>query len=149
MKRTAILALCLIVPVLAVADEPPPPAIAARQAGFKAMGTAMKTLGTQLKSDAPDEAAMAAAAATIATAAREQGALFPAGSGPAPGVKTAALPLIWTERATFDADMAALVAESAKLVTATGGGDVAAIAAQVKATGAACGTCHKQFRADT
>ena len=150
--RTAAVVLIALIPALAFAApaEPPSPAaaIAARQAGFKTMGGAMKTLNLQLKSDAPDRAAMSAAAAAIAAAAPQQGALFPPGSGPESGIKTDALPAIWTDRATFDADMAALVTESAKLVAATNGGDVATIAAQVKATGATCGACHKQFRAE-
>jgi len=91
---------------------------------------------------------MVAAAQTIATTARGQGKLFPAGSGPAPGVKTDALPNIWTDRATFDAQMAKLVVEADKLVAVTNSGDAAAIGAQAKATGAVCGGCHRKFRAE-
>lgn len=150
MTRTAIVALSLAVaPALAVAAGSPTEAIAARQAGFKAMGTAMKAIDTQLKGDAPDAGAMAAAAATIAATAPHQGALFPAGSGPETGAKTDALPVIWTDRATFDADMAAMVAASATLATATKTGDVPTINAAFKATGATCGACHHRFRADT
>jgi cytochrome c556 len=122
--------------------------IATRVAGFKKMGGAMKALGDQLKSGAPAKATMVAAAQTIATTARGQGKLFPAGSGPAPGVKTDALPNIWTDRATFDAQMAKLVVEADKLVAVTNSGDAAAIGAQAKATGAVCGGCHRKFRAE-
>jgi cytochrome c556 len=125
-------------------------AILARQAGFKKMGTAMKALGGQLKSGAPDKAVMAAAAATILATARTQGALFPAGSGPTAGVKTDALPAIWTDKATFDGDMAALVTESGKLVaTINSGASTDAILAQTKAVGGTCGACHRAFRQDT
>lgn len=151
--RTTIALLAALLPALALAApaEPlsPTAAITARQAGFKAMGGAMKVFKEQLTSATPDHAAMVAAATTIATAAPQQGALFPAGSGPGAGIKTDALPVIWTDRATFDADMAHLVDESAKLVAATNGGDPVAIGTQVKATGATCGACHHQFRADT
>ena len=123
--------------------------IAAREAGFKKMGKAMKALSEQLKSGAPSQKIMQDAALVIAVTAPKQGKLFPAGSGPAPGVKTEALPAIWTNRAEFDAKMAALVTESGKLVAATKTGNAAAIGAQFKATGATCGACHKQFREDT
>ncbi len=150
-KAAIATAALLAIGALAAAETPataPPEAIAARQSGFKKMGAAMKALGDQLKSDTPATEAMLAAATTIAATASNQGALFPAGSGPAPGLVTAALPNIWTDRGTFDMQMASLVAQSGKLVAVAENGDVEAIRAQVKATGATCGACHHQFRAD-
>ncbi|QBM76682.1 cytochrome c [Sphingomonas sp. AAP5] len=123
--------------------------IATRVDGFKKMGGAMKALNDELKSDAPVKATMVAAAQMIAETARAQGKLFPAGSGPAPGVKTDALPIIWTDRATFDAQMAKLVTAADTLVAVANSGDAAAIGAQTKATGAVCGGCHRQFRSNT
>ena len=134
---------------LAAAGPTPAAAVAARQAGFKKMGGAMKALNDQLKSDAPAKDAMTAAARVLAATAREQPALFPAGSGASAGVANDALTTIWSDRATFDAQMAKLIAESGKLVAVTNGGDVAAIRAQAKATGATCAACHRQFRADS
>jgi len=113
------------------------------------MGAAMKALNEQLKSDAPAKGPIAAYAQTIAATARGQGRLFPAGSGPTAGIKTDALPNIWTDRGTFDAQMNKLVAESGKLAAATSGGDMDAIRAQAKATGGVCAGCHRQFRADS
>ncbi|MDE8652538.1 c-type cytochrome [Novosphingobium album (ex Liu et al. 2023)] len=124
-------------------------AIATRQANFKKMGAAMKTLNEQLKADAPNKAAMAGAAKALLAAARAQPKLFPAGSGPSSGVKTEALANIWTDRATFDGQMTKLLGEANKLVGATSGGNADAIRAQYKATGASCSSCHRQFRADT
>lgn len=151
LKLLCVALVAATVPALAVMGAPPSPqsAIPARQAGFKKMGAAFKALNEQLKTDAPAKPVMAAAAATVAATAREQARLFPAGSGPAAGVKTDALPAIWSDRATFDAQMARLLTESGKLVTVTNGGDATAIRAQVKATGATCAACHRQFRADT
>lgn len=126
----------------------PQAAIAARQAGYKKMGAAMKALNEQLKGDAPAKDAMAGAARTLAMTAREQARLFPAGSGQTAGIPTDALPGIWTDRATFDAQMNRLIAESGKLMAVTNGGDLNAIRAQAKATGATCAGCHRQFRAD-
>lgn len=141
--------LAAIIPTLAIASTPTPHAvIAARHAGFKKMGGAMKALSTQLKSDAPVTAVMVGAARSIAASAREQTKLFPAGSGPASGIKTDALATIWTDRANFDAQMNRLISESNKLVATAASGDASAIGAQLKATGAVCGACHRQFRAD-
>lgn len=146
--------LAAVVPALALAAAPaaapsPQAAIAARQAGFKKMGAAMKALNDQLKSGAPAKDVVENAARTVAFTAREQAKLFPAGSGASAGVKTDALPNIWTDRAGFDALMVRLAAESGKLQAVTSGGDAAAIGAQAKATGQACAACHRQFRADS
>jgi len=148
---TAVAALAMAGSLAATPAAAPSPqnAIAVRQAGFKKMGAAMKALNEQLKSNAPDKSAMVAAAQTIAPTAREQAKLFPAGSGPAAGIKTDALPNIWTDRGTFDAQMNKLLVESAKLVAVTNGGDTDAIRAQAKATGGVCAGCHRQFRADS
>lgn len=156
LPRLALLGLpLLLLPMLAqpltaapAAAPAPKAAIAARQAGYKKMGAAMKALNDQLKSGAPVKATMVAAAQTIAATAREQSRLFPAGSGPTAGLSTDALPNIWTDRATFDGQMAKLIAESGKLVGVVNGGNVDAIRAQAKATGGTCAGCHRQFRAD-
>lgn len=124
-------------------------AILARQAGYKKMGAAMKALNAQIKSGAPDKAVMAASAATILETARGQGALFPPNSGAAAGIKTDALPAIWADKAKFDADMTAMVGEAGKLVATVHAGNDAAIAAQTKALGDTCKTCHQQFRQDS
>jgi len=145
--RVAALAVILSSPVVAAAPAPQD-VVNARVAGFKKMGGAMKAIGDQLKSGALDKAKAVAAAQIITATAKGQGKLFPAGTGPAAGVKTDALPAIWTDRATFDADMAKLIGESGKLVTVAGTGDAAAIGAQMKAVGGACSACHRQFRAD-
>lgn len=144
----------LMVPALAMAASPAAApavqsAIAHRQTGYKNMGAAMKALSGELKSAAPARDVMVRSAQTIAAVAREQGQLFPAGSGASSGFRTDALPNIWTDRATFDGLIGRLVTESGKLAAVASGGDAAAIGAQFKATGATCAACHRQFRADT
>ncbi|MDO7840734.1 c-type cytochrome [Sphingomonas immobilis] len=135
--------------IAAPAAAPSPAAIvAARQAGFKKIGGAMKVLKDQLASGAPVKATMVAAAQTVAAGAKEQAKLFPAGSGASSGVKNDALPSVWSDRAAFDAAMQKFIVESGKLVTVANGGDAAAIGAQFKATGGTCGACHRQFRAE-
>ncbi|MGE4303895.1 MAG: cytochrome c [Novosphingobium sp.] len=121
--------------------------VATRQANYKKMGAAMKTLKDELQGSA-DKDKMVAAARTLAATVRVQNKLFPDGSGPSSGVKTDALPAIWTNRDAFNADMQKAIAEADKLVAIAGSGDKSAIIAQFKATGATCGGCHRQFRAD-
>ncbi|MCT2398960.1 c-type cytochrome [Novosphingobium mangrovi (ex Huang et al. 2023)] len=132
---------------LATAASSASTAITARQANFKKMGGAMKTLKDELSGGA-DKAKMIAAAKTIAAAGRKQGDLFPAGTGPSSGAKTDALAAIWSDRATFDAGMKKMIAEADKLAAVAGSGDASAIRAQFTATGKSCGACHRQFRAD-
>jgi cytochrome c556 len=125
----------------------PAETISARQSNFKKMGGAMKVLKDELAGGA-DKAKMLTAARTIAATARVQQGQFPAGTGPASGVKTDALPAIWTQKPTFDAAAAKLVAEADKLVGLAGSGNKAAVLAQFKAVGGSCAACHRQFRAD-
>jgi cytochrome c556 len=122
--------------------------IAARQASFKKMGAAVKALKDQLALSSPAKGVLTSNAAIVATTAKEQGKLFTAGTGPGPGVDTDALANIWTDRATFDRLMSAMVAETAKLQAVAGGSDIAAIRAQFRATGQSCAECHRKFRAD-
>ncbi|MCJ2179010.1 c-type cytochrome [Novosphingobium album (ex Hu et al. 2023)] len=132
---------------IAIAAPSASTTISTRQANFKKMGGAMKALKEQL-SGTPDKAKVLDAAKTIAATARVQTKLFPAGTGPSSGVKTDALPVIWTDRTTFDGDMNKLITEADKLVAAANSGNAAAMQAQFKAVGGSCGGCHKQFRAD-
>ena len=60
--------------------------------------------------------------------------------------RTDAKPDVWQDWDKFVAAAEALQTEGAKLADVAGGGDMAAIGAQVKALGKACGDCHKPFR---
>lgn len=124
----------------------PQAAIDARKANFKKMGTAMKAIVEQVKGGTLDHAVIGTNAKIIASTMPQQANLFPKGSGPESGLKTSALPEIWTTRATFDDDAKKLVVEADKLAALAGGSDNAAIAAQVKTMGEQCGNCHRQFR---
>ena len=123
-------------------------AIEARQAGFKKMGAAMKSIAAELKTEAPDLAKMTGAAQAIALGAKDQPAWFPAGSGPESGVETDALAHIWKDGAKFAALTHQLSAESGNFTTALASKDLAAVRTQFKALADVCSTCHKSFRAD-
>ena len=54
---------------------------------------------------------------------------------------------MWSNHAVFEQRAAGLATEAAKLSTVAASGDKAAFADQYKVTGAACGACHRDFRA--
>lgn len=72
-------------------------------------------------------------------------AVFPVGSEK--GGDTKALPEIWSDRAAFEKNAAAMGAAATKLAVSAKAGDVDAAAADAKALGGQCGTCHKAYRA--
>lgn len=63
------------------------------------------------------------------------------------GAPTKAKPEIWKDKATFDKFGREAKVETGKLVSAAGT-DLAALRAQVQATGNACKNCHDKFRND-
>lgn len=128
-------------PTLAASDP-----VAARVDGFKALGGAFKKLNDTLKSGTPDKAVMAASARSIGGAAKGIYSWFPAGSGPKPGVKTAAKPEIWTKPADFKAAQDGFARQAAALQKAVAGGNADMISAEAKKLGGTCKTCHDSFR---
>jgi cytochrome c556 len=124
-------------------------AVKARQANYKQLGGAFKTINDELKSGSPNMPVIKAAAAKMQTLAAQVPSWFPAGSGPEAGVKTGAKPEIWKDSAGFQAQAKALQAATAKLAAAAGGGDADAVKAQVKGVGAACAGCHDKYRVKT
>jgi cytochrome c556 len=132
----------------ALAQEASPggKAVLARQAHMKELGKAFGGTGAELRKEAPDKAAIAAGAAQTKTLAAALPTWFPKGSGPEAGVKTAAKAEIWSDAAGFDAAAARVQAEVTKLADAAAVGDLEAIKAQARATGAACNACHEKYR---
>ncbi|WP_162527151.1 c-type cytochrome [Sphingomonas solaris] len=120
--------------------------IQARKAKYREIGKAFKSINDEVKKSAPDRGLIGSSASLIAGNLRQVGSLFPAGSGPSSGVRTKALPTIWTKWPEFARLNAAATGEAGKLVLASRGADVAAIAAQARSLGKACQACHQQFR---
>lgn len=120
--------------------------IKARHDHFKELGGAAKAIGDQLKSGAPDAAIVKANAAKMAQLGAALPTWFPAGSGPESGVKTRALPVIWTDGPGFSAAAKNLATETAKLNAIAASGNMAAVGPQMGAVGNACGGCHKKYR---
>lgn len=124
----------------------PQQTIESRQANFKAMGTAFKGINDELKKDTPDTALVRANARKMKDLSAQLPKWFPKGSGPETGSKTGALPVIWTDGAGFAKASNDLGAEIDRLQQAAGSSDLSALRAQVRATGAACKSCHQTFR---
>jgi cytochrome c556 len=122
-------------------------AIKARQANFKEIGGAFKTVNDEIKSGAPNFASVRPAAREVALRAAGQAKYFVRGSGPESGEKTRALPTIWTDPAGFGQANANFVRAAAALDVAAQKGDVAALTAARTALGGACKACHDKFRA--
>jgi cytochrome c556 len=69
--------------------------------------------------------------------------IFPEGSGVG---ETRANPEIWQDWAKFEAATKTFQAATKELVEVADTGDMAAVGAQLKKVGEACGGCHKPFR---
>lgn len=117
-----------------------------RQAGYKQIGAAFHGLLEQSRASEPSLPVLRQHAATIARLAPQVSGWFPRGTGPEAGVRTRALPEIWSNAAAFRTASVNLVVAARRLDTATRGGHTAAIRAAVTALGRTCGGCHDQFR---
>lgn len=129
---------------MAVAQGSPAEIIAARQAGFKRTGDNAGDIKKAIDGGL-DLTALAPRAQEIADWSRKIPSMFPPGSEA--GAKTAALPAIWADKPTFEKAAANLGIEADKMVAVLKTGDKAAVASQFGAMGAACGACHRAFRA--
>ncbi|MBY0423894.1 MAG: cytochrome c [Parvularculaceae bacterium] len=125
-----------------------PDPVAARVAAYHELGSAFKNVNDGLKAKTPNLYVLQLSARQIRDAARAQYGWFPAGSGPAPGVKTRAKPEIWAQPDDFKSKQDAFAVEANALFAATSASDLAAMRARAKTLGAACGACHKVYRAE-
>lgn len=129
-----------------VPDTPAAKAVVARHQNFKQLGGAFKSIFDELKKDAPDKAVISASAQKMNTLAGQEASWFLEGTGAEAGVKTGAKPEIWSDPKGFAAAVQKLQTETGKLQQVASAGELAAIKAQVQATGGACKTCHDKFR---
>lgn len=149
------LALCLAlsgcgsadpVPQASAASPSAANAIAARNANFKAIAGANKTIKTELEASSPNFAAISAAAGSIQTNAGKIVPLFPKGTGAESGEKTEALPAIWQRPADFKAAAGRLASAAGSLKAASTAKNLAASQKAAGEIGMACKGCHDQFR---
>jgi cytochrome c556 len=149
--RVAIVAafggVALVLAVGALAASPADEAVQARQTALKAMGHTFKEIhGIGAGDVVAKRALLVADAAKLKTEASQPWRYFgPETQGAT--IKTEALPVIWSDTATFKADQTRLTDAVAALdaVAATGSPDE--IEQKAGAVGAACGACHRAFKA--
>tara|TARA_R110002020_G_scaffold36134_15_gene108661 strand:+ start:241 stop:687 length:447 start_codon:yes stop_codon:yes gene_type:complete len=122
------------------ADEPQ----VVRQEMMKKVGGATGAMAKMVKGEAAfDAEAALAALSTIAEVAAGYGEQFPEGSDT--GFETEAAPAIWTDRAGFDAKLAAFK-EDADAAVAAAPADLDALKAVFGPLTQNCGSCHETYR---
>jgi cytochrome c556 len=124
----------------------PAEVVRTRIAGFKEMGTAFKNTMDALRSGQPQMIMIQQSARSIKNTSVAVRGWFPAGSGPAPGLKTGAKPEIWTRPAEFRAAQDQLSRAADALQAAAASGNVDAIRTAARGLGGSCKNCHDQFR---
>jgi cytochrome c556 len=145
-KRWA-LCLAMIVAVPAVGFAAAPDTIKARQANFKKMGAATKAIVDEIRKSDGSVAVIRINGAALSKAGAAALRAFPRGTGPTAGVKTAALPEIWTKPKEFEAARQKFLTASRAFNAVAAKGDMAQVRTAFGALGATCKGCHDQFRA--
>ena len=111
---------------------------------MKAIGKAMKIVGTMTRGKVPlDPAKIQKAAAEIADHGLRIPAMFPKGGSHG---GTEASPEIWLDPEGFQKSADGLVAAARTLAAAARTNDASAVNTAYRALGKTCGSCHKQFR---
>lgn len=147
--RLAATALIASLALAACADNSPGGKAAHdRHENFEAIGESFKAINDQLKSNAPDLAAVKAETAKIVGLAPQVKNWFPAGSGPQDGKKTDAKAEVWSKPAEFAQAHTRFVDAASALQAVVTTGDTAAIGASAKTLGASCKGCHDKFKED-
>ncbi len=116
-----------------------------RIAAYRELGAAFKSANDGLRGD-PQTVLLQQAARQIRNAAKQQYGLFPAGSGPQPGVKTAARAEIWSNPVKFKASQDAFAKQADIFQKAVSSGNAAIMRAETRKLGATCKACHDTFR---
>jgi Cytochrome c556 len=136
---TTFLTAGLLTTAAIAADDP----IAEREKLMKAIGDDMKTAAGMVQGKVAYDAGAAAAAMTsISEKAGRIAGLFPEGSGTG---KTDALPVIWEQKADFDAKADKLKTEAAAAAEAAAGG-LDAFKASFVVAAQNCKGCHETYR---
>jgi len=140
-------AIAAIVTTAAAQNRAPADVIHMRQANYKQMGGAMHAISEQLHGASPSIDVIRQGSRVIVGFAPQLLRWFPRGTGPEAGVRTRALPQIWSDNANFRRAGATLLVAARALDAAARRGDMEAIRAAVPQVAHACGNCHDSFRA--
>jgi cytochrome c556 len=135
--------ICLTLLVTGVAAQDDQAFLAYRQKVMQSIGGNMGAIGEIMKNQLPYQHNIAAHARGIQIASMLIESAF---KKEITAGKTDSKPDIWKDWDKFVAAANKLRDESRQLAVVAQSGDMAAIGAQVKAVGKACGDCHKPFR---
>ena len=114
-----------------------------RKSVMQANGVHIGAIAAVVKGEVSYSGHVAAHARALHATSMMVSDVFPPGSAVG---DSRANPEIWQEPAKFAAAVKALQTESGELARVAESGDMAAIGAQLKKVGQACGGCHKPFR---
>jgi cytochrome c556 len=120
-------------------------AIEKRTSLMKSQGGYFKTLNQTAKGELPFSPDTVKAAEGVVGTSKQVAAVFKTG---APGKGSAAKPEIWSDWADFEKHAKELEAAAPQLVAAAQSSDAAKLGDANKAVGAACGGCHKAYKAE-
>lgn len=138
----ALVAAGVAVPAVAGAPE----VARSRIETYRELGAAFKGINDGLRASEVQTVLIAQSARQVRNVAQAQYTLFPAGSGPQPGVKTNARPEIWSQAGKFKAAQDSFAKAAGAFQQAVNAKNVAAMRTQAKALGATCKGCHDAFR---
>ncbi len=139
-----LLALAALAPARAQVTMPADDLIEARQAGQDMLSGSFDGIRATLAAKG-DVTKVADSAKAMARWARNLPTLFPAGTDKLHNTK--AQPTVWSDHAGFVKAANDLADAADKLSALAKAGDAAGMEDQVKAVGAACGACHRTYRA--
>lgn len=120
--------------------------IAERQENFKAVGRANKAIRDELAKSSPDFAVIRNNAHSLHVTARRIGWLFGRDTGPRPGVKTGALPIIWTQFSDFRTKHIQFTNAARDLDAAARTNNAASVRTALQTLGGTCKACHDVYR---
>ncbi len=141
--KLVLLVLCLALPLTAVQAQDDKAYLGYRQRVMKSQSGSLGAIGQVVKHKLPFTSHIATHARNINRISKLMPKAF---EKKITAGKTDAKPEVWQDWDKFAAAADKLGQESAKLIEVAAGGDMSAIAAQVKMVGKSCGGCHKPFR---
>lgn len=113
---------------------------------YRELGASFKAVNDGLRGAEVQTVLIAQSARQIRNVAQAQYGLFPAGSGPRPGVKTSARAEIWSQPARFKAAQDAFAKAAGAFQQAVNSRNPATMRVAAKNLGATCKGCHDSFR---
>ncbi len=124
----------------------PAETITARQDAYKAVGRSNKAIRDELAKTAPDLALIRTSARVLHLSARRTGQLFIRGTGQETGIKTAALPIVWTQFPDFRTKHIGFVSAARGVERAARGNNIDAVRTAMQSLGGTCKGCHDIYK---